>query len=166
MIFFLISKTILCKAQISSSILGHAILIRIATFTPFYPGVATKLFGTTILQLTGRTEAERKINNKKHTKFQFDGKFPFTVKVTFWKWGFPCSMVYHHTDECLPARKQTTIWDHISPYGIVKSHFQRATSTENRNFPPKQNLETCMSLIVILCFGFRSPLQLENRCTK
>ena len=70
MISFLISKTFLCKLQISSSILGHAILIRTSTFTLLRPGVATKLFGTTIFQLKRQTEAETKINNKKHRSFK------------------------------------------------------------------------------------------------
>ena len=37
---------------------------------PLCPGVSTKLFGTKILQLKRQTEAETKINNKKHTSFK------------------------------------------------------------------------------------------------
>ena len=44
-------------------------------------------------------------------------------------------------------------------FSLVKQYF-------SDYFLDEQNFQTCMSLIVDLCFGFGLPLQLENRCTK
>ena len=73
--FLIDQQALLCKALISSSILGYAILIWISTFTPLCLEVATKLLSSTILPLKSQSEAETKINNKKH----------LSLKVLFWR---------------------------------------------------------------------------------